>query len=179
MRGSVTGLPTATPIGEMLPAVFQEDEFTQRFTAGLDDVIAPVLATLDSLPAYFDPWITPEDFLEWLATWVGVSVDENWPLDRTRAVVANAVELFRLRGTIAGLKAHVAIFSGGSVEIADSGGVAWSPTPGGDLPGEPSPRLAVRITVDDPDSVNLKALDALVALAKPAHVVHQVEVRGR
>ena len=46
------------PIGEQLPALYADDDFAQRFTAGLDTVLAPVFSTLDNLPAYLDPrWL--------------------------------------------------------------------------------------------------------------------------
>ncbi|MGW2874684.1 hypothetical protein ACWDCZ_41715, partial [Kitasatospora sp. NPDC001225] len=66
-RAAVPGLPSPHPIGELLPALFAEDDFAQRFTAGLDTVLAPVFATLDNLPAYFQPGLAPADFLDWLA----------------------------------------------------------------------------------------------------------------
>ena len=176
MRGMVTGMASAVPIIRMLPAVYQEDEFADRFVAGFDDVIAPVLSTLDCLVDYFDPYLAPEDFLEWIAGWVGISLEEGWPIERRRAVVATAVEMYRMRGTVAGLRANLQVLTGGQVEIADSGGVAWSKNPGADMPGEASPRLAVRIRVPDPSSVPMDLVDSAVAAAKPAHVVHRVEV---
>jgi phage tail-like protein len=181
MRSSVPGLPTARPLGEMLPSIYADDTFAQRFTAGLDDVLAPVFLTLDSLGAYLDPWLAPEDFLPWLARWVGVEVDEDWPVSVRRALVARGVELFRMRGTVAGLRAHVADFFGGEAEVADSGGVAWSAEPGEADLGEAGagPWVSVTLTVADPDQVSQSALQALVAAAKPAHVAHEVEVRGR
>jgi len=91
MRAAVPGLPTAVPLSAMLPGIFQEDPFTVRFVSGFDDVLAPILSTLDCLPAYFDPSLAPEDFLGWLAGWVGLSLDENWPLERRRDLVARNV----------------------------------------------------------------------------------------
>ena len=67
MRGAIPGLDTSVPFGPMLPAIYQEDEFSMRFVAGFDDVLAPVLLALDCLIDYFDPALTPTDFLEWLA----------------------------------------------------------------------------------------------------------------
>ena len=179
MRGIVEGLQPPYTIGEQLPAVYQEDPFAMRFTAGFDDVMAPVISTLDCLDAYVDPYLTPEDFLDWLAGWVGMTLDENWPLDRRRAVTHRAVSLFRRRGTAAGLRELVELFTAGDVQINETGGAAWSEQPGGDLPGEPSPRLSVRVWVDDPESISEKTLDALVSAMKPAHVVHRVEVKAR
>lgn len=178
MRGTVAGLPSPAPLVGLLPGVFQEDVVTQNLTAALDEVLAPVFATLDSLHAHVDPLLCPEDFVDWLSGWVGLVLDETWPIERRRALVAQAVAVYRMRGTVAGLRAEVAIFTGGTVEVHDNGGTAWSVTPGGELPGEPTPRLAVRVTVDDPAAVRESTLDALVAAAKPAHVVHRVEIVG-
>lgn len=176
MRGMVAGLPSATPFLDLLPAVYQEDPFTGRFVGGFDDVLAPVLSTLDCIVDYFDPHLAPADFLEWLAGWVGIELEEGWPIERRRAVVATAVEMYRMRGTVAGLRANLRVLTGGRVEIADSGGVGWSRNPSADLPGEAAPRLAVRIRVSDPKTVPMDLVDSAVAAAKPAHVVHRVEV---
>lgn len=178
-RATVAGLASPHPLAELLPAVFREDPFTRDLVGGLDQVLAPVFLTLDCLSAYLDPHLAPEDFLEWLAGWVGVELDETWPLGRRRALVWRAAEVLGLRGTVEGLTAYVEIFTGGTVQISESGGVAWSPHTGGSLPGEPYPRMAVRVIVDDPSTVSVRALDRLVAAAKPGHVVHQVEVVGQ
>jgi phage tail-like protein len=176
MRGTVANLDSRAPLGPMLPAIYQEDEFSMRFISGFDDVLAPVLLTLDCLIDYFDPQLTPADFLEWLAGWVGIEVDESWETARRRAAIATAVEMYRMRGTISGLRANLEVLSGGQVEITDSGGVAWSTSPMGELPGQDSPRLAVRVSLPEVTERTTKAIDSIVATAKPAHVVHRVEV---
>ena len=43
------GVHVPQSIGEMLPGVYQDDLFTMEWCAGLDEVIAPVFATLDCL----------------------------------------------------------------------------------------------------------------------------------
>src|SRR4029453_7641000 len=73
MRATAAGLATPPPIGEHLPALFQEDEFAQRFVGALDEVLAPVFAVLDCLDAYLDPWLAPPDFVDWLADWVALT----------------------------------------------------------------------------------------------------------
>lgn len=175
-RGAMPGAAVPRSIGELLPGVYQEDHFTMRWCEGLDDVLAPIFATLDCLEVYVDPVLAPSDFLDWLGDWVGIALDENWPLDRRRAAVAAAIELFQLRGTVTGLTRYVEILTGGRVSITDSGGVATSPVPGGSLPGQPVPRLAVRVTVPEGTALDESAVDRIVAGAKPAHVVHRVEV---
>ena len=177
MRGAISGIDTPIQYGQLLPGIYQEDDFTMRFVGGFDDVLAPIVATLDCLIDYFDPALTPTDFLDWIAGWVGIEIDEGWATERRRAAVATAVEMYRMRGTINGLRANLEVLSGGTVEITDSGGVSWSARPMGDLPGQDSPRLAVRVTLpEEPTERITKAIDAIVATAKPAHVVHRVEV---
>ena len=175
-RGTVVGLPNALPLGSLLPSIYQsDDEFIMRFTSGLDDVLAPVLSTLDCLASYVDPRLAPADFLDWLANWVGLEVTfGDTDLERMRLAVAASVRLYRLRGTPAGLRDHLEMITGGRVELADSGGVASSTTPDTPLPGEDTPRLAIRVTGASDALVPL--IDAIVRASKPAHVMHAVEV---
>ena len=179
MRGTLEGLRMPYPLETLLPSVLQEDPFTRRFIAGLDDVLSCVISTLDCLEAYVNPLLAPADFLEWLSSWFSEVLDENWPPQRRRRFVAQAVETFRTRGTLAGLRAELELSSGGQVEITESGGVAWSLRPGAELPGEALPRLVVRIVVDGVSATNHAALDALINTAKPAHVAHSLEVTSR
>jgi phage tail-like protein len=159
-----------------MPSIFQEDVVADQFCAGLDEVLAPVLATLDCLDAYVSPALAPVDFLEWLATWVGATIVDDWPEVRKRQVVATAAALHRSRGTVAGLRQELELYTGGQVEIMESGGVSVSTTPGGAMPSQAPARLQVRITVDDPASLPGPAINAIVAASKPAHVEHAVEV---
>ncbi len=176
MRAGLPGVPTPVPLIEQLPAIFQDDPFSQQFTAGFDAVLAPVFATLDSLDAYVDPMLAPVDFLEWLAGWVGLAIDEDWPLERQRTFVSEAATVYRLRGTAAGLKAEVEIYTQGTVEVIESGACAWSSTPNSEPPGQSPASVVVRITVADPARVSAAGLEAIVSTAKPAHVAHRIEL---
>jgi phage tail-like protein len=177
VRGTIPGLKSAPRIADMLPGVFQESDPTIiAFARGLDEVTAPVPAVLDSLSAYIDPKIAPQDFVTWLATWVGVELDENWQLERQRNWVTNAVHLFHRLGTEAGLREHLEWATGGRVEIEDSGGIAVSQWPGADLPGDPVPSVSIRIYVADPGEADVAAIHRLIIGAKPAWVAHSLEV---
>jgi phage tail-like protein len=175
VRGLVD-LETPHPLAAQLPGIYQEDDLYLRFLSAFDAALAPVLSTLDNLAAYLDPRLAPDDFVEWLAGWVGFALDERWPLARRRDFVRHAVRLFHRRGTVAGLRHHVAIFSGGHVEVIENGGTAWSRTPGAPLPGSAESGLLVRVRMDPPHDLDVDRLDTLVAAAKPAHVPHRVEV---
>ena len=154
MRGHVAGLATPHPLGPTLPAIYQDDDFAQRFLAALDQVVAPIYSTLDNFETYLDPYLTPDDFLPWLAGWVGIGLDESWDDARRRAIVARAAELYRMRGTAAGLAAQVELQTGGTVEIMENGATSWSVDPGGELPGSPEPMVVVRVTVPDPKAID-------------------------
>ncbi|MER6778073.1 MULTISPECIES: phage tail protein [unclassified Streptomyces] len=175
-RGSVDGLGSSLPLGTMLPAVFADDDLAQRFVAGLDDAIAPILNVLDCLEAYFDPALTPADFARWLGTWVGAETDGGEPEPRLRAAVAAAVALHRVRGTRRGLAEAVRLAFGVAPEITESGGADWNARPLGPFPGASHPRLHVALRLPDPTPADTHRLDALVAAARPAHMPYTVEV---
>ncbi|OHV25742.1 phage tail protein [Parafrankia soli] len=173
MRGSVEGLDTPFSLAGGVPGVLLGAGAVGALLAAFDEVLAPVLATLDNVDAYLDPDLTPEDFLGWLAGWLGMAVDGGWPADRTRAVIRQLPEVLRWRGTPAGVAAAVRVLAGVEAEVTDSGGVNWSPRPQGELPGGRTPSLLVRV----PQGSDLREVEAAVRSAKPAHVPHRVEVR--
>ncbi|MFF7586531.1 phage tail protein [Kitasatospora purpeofusca] len=184
-RAAVPGLPSRYPIGEQLPALYADDDFAQRFTAGLDTVLAPVFTTLDNLPSYFDPRLAPADFLAWLATWVGGADDPRWPLALRREAVAGAVELHRWSGTRRGLVEALRLVLGVSAEITGDGGAAWSNTAGGALPPAPADEVLVRVwprhggavdAVDAAQEVDADRVRALVRSLCPVHTICRVEV---
>ena len=88
-----------------------------------------MLSTIDNVDAYVDPWLTPPDFLDWLAGWFGLELDATWPEERRRALVANALELGRWRGTVIGLALLVELYTGAPAEIDDGGDVVASDDP--------------------------------------------------
>jgi phage tail-like protein len=178
-RGLVRSLISPHPLGQSLPSLYQEDDFTQRFVSAFDTALAPIFAALDNFPAYLDPWLAPEDFLEWLGGWFGIVLDESWSPARRRALVSRAFEFYRMRGTASGLKEQVEVLTGGTVDLHETGGVASSTSAGTALPGSPNFAILVRVTVDDPSKINLARLDRLVMAAKPAHVTHKVEIVKR
>ena len=175
-RGLVPELLTPHPLGPTLPALFQEDSFSWRLCEGLDEVLTPIMVDLDCLDAYLDPGLAPPDFLEWLAGWVGLSLDQNWSDAQRRALVGEAGELYRWQGTARGIAEHIRLYTGVDPEVDDTGGVSWSAAPLGALPGQPGAQVVVRVAVVDPGEVDVSHLDAIVAAAKPAHVAHRVEV---
>lgn len=164
-------------MGATLPGIYLEDDFTQRLLGALDEVLAPILLTLDCLDAYFDPALAPADFLDWLASWLAVPVDAGLPVRLRRELVHRAVELHRWRGTARGIAAEVQLLTGGQVEVTDSGATVVSPQPGAPVPISASAAwVQVRVRVADPGAVDERRVRQVVAAAVPAHVQATVEV---
>jgi phage tail-like protein len=176
VRGLIDELATTRRLIDSLPGIYQEDDVARSLTGVFDDALAPVLSTLDNFPAYLDPALAPDDFLDWLASWVGILPDETWPVERRRAIVALAVQLHRRRGTAAGLAMHIRLLGASDVEVKDSGGATWSKKPGSKPPGDASYTLTVKVTPPKKGKLDQAKIDALIATAKPAHVAHRVTV---
>lgn len=179
-RGGVAGLPTPHPLGRTLPGLYLGDPVTQQLCAALDEVLAPVVSTLDCFPAHLDSRTAPDDAVDWLASWLGLLPDAHLDPVRRRELVRIGSDLLRWRGTVRGLREAVAALFPGTVEIVDPGGtLVLTPDeqgPGTDNGAAPAPYVLVRLVVDDPETVDRRRLAATVGLLVPAHVPHRTEV---
>ncbi|WP_405940113.1 phage tail protein [Streptomyces sp. NBC_00726] len=176
MRTGVPGLPTPHPLIDQLPAVYLEQDFLRRFLTALDDVLAPVLLTIDNLPAHLDPRSAPDDFLAWLAQWVAAESPESGPVERRRETVRGAVARHARRGTAGGLAEAVRLATGADPEITESGGTAWSTGPGTTLPGAPRPWVTIRVREGHGRPVDRARLEDLIGTEVPAHVGFTLEI---
>ena len=107
-----------------LPAVFGADgsgaDFTDRFLSLFDTTLRSVEREIDTQARYFDPLATPAtpdpktgvDFLTWLGSWIGLSLDRHWPEVKRRQFLKRAGRLFNLRGTREGLWRQLLLFLG-------------------------------------------------------------------
>jgi phage tail-like protein len=107
---------------QYLPAVYRADatssDFLDRFLSIFDSLRSPISGQISDMAALFDPMATPAgncgsaDFLSWLATWLGLSLQGNWPISKRRQLVRQAHLLFKLRGTPQGLRLHIQLYAG-------------------------------------------------------------------
>lgn len=99
-----------------LPAVYQQDEksreFLERFLSIFETFFAGLEDAITHIPRLLDAAATSGDFLAWLATWLGIAVDQAWSDDQRRALIQAAPELYRKRGTRAGLEQMIEIYTG-------------------------------------------------------------------
>lgn len=127
VRAVQVDYPRASSLG-FLPAVYREDptsaDFMDRFLSIFDHFWEGISGQLAHLPATFDPLATPAgapdgDFLTWLAGWLGLSFDRNWPVAKRRLLLANAHRLYALRGTPEGLVLHLKLFTGMEPQVLE------------------------------------------------------------
>jgi phage tail-like protein len=105
-----------------LPGVFGADpvgaDFTDRFLAIFDREFRRIEHTFDDQARLFDPLSAPSDdnprrdFLSWLATWIGVSLDRGWTEERRRRYLKQVGQLLPRRGTLGALKQHLQLYMG-------------------------------------------------------------------
>ena len=138
-RELTTGPPTVSERQHMrtgMPDVYRRDAtarrdqpppFAMRFLHALEEVLDPIVATLDSLPAHLDADLAPEHALAGMASWLGVDEVESLPATKRREAVRRAGELARLRGTRAGLELALSLFFPDiTLRINDHGAVVVS-----------------------------------------------------
>lgn len=90
------------------------------------EFFAPIISELNRIDANFDPWRAPAEpdsegrgFVDWLAGWVLVDRYANWPQTKKRALIRQAADLYRLRGTMQGFKILIEQFFDIEVEIGE------------------------------------------------------------
>ncbi len=166
-----------------LPAIYADSDFMGRFLMIFESVMAPLENVVNNLAYYFDPDATPEELLPWLASWVNVALDDSWPVERRRALVRSAVQLFQWRGTRRGLSEYLRVYTGVEPEITEEFG--------GFPLGEAS-RLGlntvlgtgannvftVTIRTEDPDSISRQQVKAIIEAEKPAHTAYRLNIVG-
>jgi phage tail-like protein len=169
---------------QYLPAPFHADPFVGRFLMIVETIFSSVERTVDNVHYYFDPAVAPEEFLPWLASWVGVELDENMPVAKRRAAIARAGSLYRWQGTRRALREHLQAYAGRApliVENFEGMRLGQDAALGVNTPlGRPRPNtIAITVLVDRLDEVDEDVLRRIVEREKPAHVGYTLEVRAR
>ncbi|HXU46047.1 MAG TPA: phage tail protein, partial [Thermoanaerobaculia bacterium] len=97
-----------------IPKTYSRDEpsadFLRRFLSPLDGALGDLDAKAALRRALLDPWSAPAEILPWLASFLGLILDERWPVAARRLLIDEAPWLFRFRGTVAGLTRFLEIY---------------------------------------------------------------------
>ncbi len=114
---------SGTWYADYLPAMYREDKqsrgFLERYLAicgtFFDDMEDNVLA----ISRFFDVDTVPEEYLEWLAGWLGITGVEGWERDKLRELIRQAPEIYARRGTREGLEMMLALLTGAKPVIVE------------------------------------------------------------
>ena len=154
---------------------------------------------LEGIDRYFDPGPdyptdpvkvkdynrAPSEFLGWLAGWVALALRDDWTDDHKRKFIAKAVQLYRLRGTKAGVIQFVQTYTGGPpIEISEQGAqfqLGVHSQIGVDTVLDSGTPFFFRVTLTSSDPVGFqKQIDivtALIEMQKPAHTSFSLDVK--
>jgi phage tail-like protein len=107
-----------------LPDCYQENEvskeFLERFLSLFETLFSGLEATIETIPEVFDPELTPGEFLDWLAQWLDLGIEEDWKPEVKRKLISNASSLYQKKGTPAALKDFIEIVTGRRPFIRES-----------------------------------------------------------
>ena len=108
---------------EYLPSVYSENpenrDFLDRFLSIFESLFFEIDLTIDHLGRWFDAAGTPQEFLEWLASWVAAdqgrgegAAQKKVSEAKQREFVSQAVSMYRKRGTRQGLEDLIYLYTG-------------------------------------------------------------------
>lgn len=122
-----------------LPALYRESEFgpeadriTSREPSTRADFLGRLLANFEGVLTPLEDqvagaWLrteasrTPDEALGWLGDWIGVAFAPWYPAERRREYLRRAPELFRTRGTLAGLRLALDVATGSGTGVSPVG----------------------------------------------------------
>ncbi len=171
-RGYVQDLQSPFPLIQAVPPMLAQDQFIQRMLPAFDEVLAPIISTLDCLDSYFDPQIAPEDFLRYLSTWVTSHTGNEMSVPGLRHEIATAVATSEWRGTPSSLQARFFPFDLQDIVLEESGGITVSTTATDPATWPDTPPMVATVTITPlPDSPNtIENITQLILDFAPAHV---------
>jgi phage tail-like protein len=97
-----------------LPKTYSRDgrvaDFLRRYLALFDGTLGELEARNEARYVLLDPYAAPEEVLPWLASFLGLTLDERWPLLARRQLIDEIPQLWRKRGTVAGLTRYLELY---------------------------------------------------------------------
>lgn len=106
-----------------LPPVYREETvsaaFLERFLSLFETIFEGLDEQIDQLYRFFDPRLTPTGFLPWLASWVGLALDDDVPEDRVRRFIQRSPSLYNRKGTPEALIEFLEIYTGRPVFLTE------------------------------------------------------------
>jgi phage tail-like protein len=145
-----------------LPAVYQESDFLARMLLIFESIWEPIEQRQDHFAMYFSARTCPGDFVPWLASWLHLTLDAHWPEPRQRALLAEAMDLYRWRGTPYGLVRMIEVCTGITPVITE--------------PKETPYVFQIAVVIPPGSAVRRELIEELIMTHKPAHVGYELRV---
>lgn len=146
-----------------LPGIYQENEFLSRMLLIFEAIWEPIEQRQDQFPMYFSPRTCPAAFVPWLASWLHLTLDAHWPEPRQRALLAEAMDLYRWRGTPYGLVRMIEVCTGLTPIISEPKNTPYV--------------FEIAVAIPPGGAVQRELIEDLIATHKPAHVGYVLHVR--
>ena len=172
--------PTASArryLRDGVPVVYRENDFAMGFLHGLEEVVDPIVAFLDALPAYFDVRLAPPEFVTLVGEWLGVDPEGRWDgllgrdEFRRRALVGSATVIARRRGTGAALQLVLdLLFPDLGLTVRDSGRTTFSAEQRDPPAADASFEV---VSAVEPARKRRAAIDQVVEQLRPVHVTYK------
>ncbi|NLW92098.1 MAG: hypothetical protein GXY34_10945 [Syntrophomonadaceae bacterium] len=101
---------------DYMPAVYQQDaasrDFLSRYLAIFGSMLDNMEEKIDNIAELFDAETVAGSVMDWLASWLGIAVDDNWDDETLRKLIIKAPYIFARRGTREALEIFLEIFTG-------------------------------------------------------------------
>jgi phage tail-like protein len=161
-------LPESSRYLQYLPPIYAEapidskDQFLILFLRAFEGVLTPIEQIIDNFDLYLDAQTAPLFFLDQLAAWLGLTLDEKWPEAKRRTMVAEAARLYERRGTRWSLSRHLEIYTGVRPEIIEP---------------ESQPHhfeVVLRLPAGHP--ADRATMERIIQANKPAHTTYSLQI---
>jgi phage tail-like protein len=108
---------------QYLPEIYRKDlrssYFLARFLSTYETLYLGVESSISKLRNLFDPFAVPTDLLPWLAGWLALDMNPDWPEQKRREAIAQAFERDAWRGTSRGLRHAIQLYTGVNATIEE------------------------------------------------------------
>jgi phage tail-like protein len=189
----------------LLPALYsrggiEEDapgaNFMERFLSLFEGELTRIEAAFDSVSRLLNPEAADADWLDFVGSWLDLSFDPSWPIERRRQLVREAASLQAGQGTPRALQRYLEIYTGRAVSISESfrhrppppiqlgarGALGVAPLGNADADDDPGLAHHFSVGVDLPGGEARPAARSavlnIIATMKPAHTRFALATRG-
>jgi phage tail-like protein len=149
---------------QYLPWIYSEHPFLGRCLLIFEDLFGPLDQAIAHFDLFLDPRTAPESYLSVLADWLGLVLDDRWPVDQRRAILHSAVELYDFRGTKKGMIQLLEACTRARVRIDEN------------VEGPHSFR--VTLSPQGSQEIDKAMIRYLIETNKPAHTVYALQIES-